>query len=192
MFLSQSVTRLTSYKALTMVKRQVLSPKQDGKRRVTKSASRVRWQPVDSHVSDNADQASHGSPQQEVDCHRILALVPFIRVTDHRQSADGAAEVKMECNTWVDRGYLEKLESGLEQLEKPMSMEEDLYALQQSGSNRDLTLCCRGQKTSYFNRPPTKQDEDLANQAMAEALAKYPRTSMRVSPSSECFQRTMD
>jgi hypothetical protein len=97
-----------------MVKRPVLSPRQDCKRRVTKPMSRAGWS---SEV--HADQARQESQQPQVDIHRILALLPYISVTDHRQSVRGA-EVKIECNTWVDRSYLEEIESALKPLGEHM------------------------------------------------------------------------
>lgn len=97
-----------------MTKRQALSPTED---RVT---TRLRW----SSVKDQTGQVH----QQEMDFYRIFILVPFLRVTDRRQSADGEAEVKMECNTWVNRGCLEKLVSGFKQLEGQLRLiDEDLY-----------------------------------------------------------------
>jgi hypothetical protein len=104
-----------------MPKREA-SPQADD-RPVTKS--RLRW-PSGRYQIDQTHQGS----QPQVDFHRILILVPFIRVTDHRRGEDGAAEVKIECNAWVNREYLEKLESSLKQLEEQWRMmDKDLYAL---------------------------------------------------------------
>lgn len=99
--LGSPIVRLTSGQTVTMVKR-LLSPKLDVKRRVRHSSPVSR---------DITDQARQESPQRQVEFPKILAIVPFVRVTGHRQSEDGDDEVQLQCDTWVKQRYLEQIDS---------------------------------------------------------------------------------
>jgi hypothetical protein len=108
------------------------------------------------------DPAGQESPQRQVEFPKILAIVPFIRVTGYRRSESGVAQVNIQCDTWVDQEYLEKIDSTLARLEEKMRIiDEDLYGLS----------------------VPNHGDE---------AMAKCPRTSVRVCSSYEYLQMVMN
>jgi hypothetical protein len=87
----------------------------------------VRRSPPLSH--DTTDQARHETPQLQVKFPKILAIVPFIHVTG-RKSEGGLAKVHVQCDTWVDQGYLEQIDSTLAKLEAKMRiMDADSYVL---------------------------------------------------------------
>jgi hypothetical protein len=118
---------------------------------------------------------------QPVSFSRVLALVPFLHVWDDRRLSDGAIQVKITCDEWVNQPELDKIEKYLKEQIKPI--DEDLYTPRRDGSDSELTVCSRAQSTSYSDRPLTQEDEDTAKQAVDEARARYPRLIVKVCSS---------
>jgi hypothetical protein len=108
-----------------MVKHQPLSPKPDKQRGAKPPSSRGKRPSLVAGMSDAANQACKNEGRQEQlvprSFHRLSAFAPFLRLSGDRQSADGVAQVKIECEGWVDRDDLEKLET------QPRLIDEKLY-----------------------------------------------------------------